>query len=126
MGMQSQKPEMNHGQITGPILCQHELLEAHKNQSASCLLVFYHWYSCMYVRLALTATTAESHDMTSLVTGEERGMQKPQVGEVRQGTVVSTLGFAFCLLPFGSVSIVHPSLRSIPLVYDAVEICTLS
>jgi hypothetical protein len=63
--------------------------------------------------------------MTSLVTGEERGMQKPEVGEVRQGMVVTTLRFAFWLLPFGSVSIVYPSLRSIPLVYDAVEIRTV-
>jgi hypothetical protein len=38
MGMQSQKPGMNYGQITGPILSQHELLEAHKNHNASCLL----------------------------------------------------------------------------------------
>jgi hypothetical protein len=80
----------------------------------------------MCVHWALTATTAESHDLASLVTGEERGMEKPEVGEVRQGTVVSTLGFAFCLLPFASFSIVYPSLRSIPLVFDAVEVCTLS
>ena len=65
MGMQGQKPEMNYGQITGPILSQHELLEAHKNQNASCLLqcLWIPTAQCsitgtMYVRWVLTATTA--------------------------------------------------------------------
>ena len=66
----------------------------------------------MCVHWALTATTAESHDLASLVTGEERGMEKLEVGEVRQYPRICLLPVAFRLI-FNSISIIKINSLSI-------------